>query len=81
MLTFDEDGYLTPDEPIEVDFETFIREFVINEHRADIFTEYRQMLLSFARCVLSVDKWEFCYPEGTAQRYRCCNFFEPTNIR
>ena len=44
MLTFDEDGYLTPDEPIEVDFETFIREFVINEHRADIFTEYRQML-------------------------------------
>lgn len=39
MLTFDEYGYLTPDQPIEIDLETFIREFVVNEHRENIFDE------------------------------------------
>ncbi len=44
MLTFDEYGYLIPDQLIEVDLETFIREFVVNEHRENIFNEYKRML-------------------------------------
>lgn len=51
---FDEYGYLSPDGPVEVDLETFIREFVVNEHRADIFKEYRQFLTDLSTPSLGV---------------------------
>ena len=44
MLTLDENGYITPDKPVIVDYETFVGEFVVNDHRAEIFSEYKSML-------------------------------------
>lgn len=44
MLSFDEHGYLTPEEPIEVDYETFVKTFVVNEHRSGIFEEYQSLM-------------------------------------
>jgi hypothetical protein len=44
MFLFDENGYLTPYEPILVDYETFVKSFVNNEYRALIFREYKDML-------------------------------------
>jgi hypothetical protein len=38
---YDEYGYLIPGEPIEVTLETFASEFVVNEHRSAIFSEYK----------------------------------------
>lgn len=48
MLHFDENGYLTPDEPIVIDYETFVGEFVVNDHRAMIFSEYKDMVKDLA---------------------------------
>lgn len=48
MLTFDENGHITPDEPVIVDYETFVREFVVNDHRAEIFSEYKRWLHLFS---------------------------------
>ena len=44
MLNFDENGYIVPGEPVIVDYKTFVREFVVNDYRADIFSEYKGML-------------------------------------
>ena len=44
MLAFDENGHIIPDEPVIVDYETFVRGFVVNDHRAEIFSEYKSML-------------------------------------
>ncbi len=40
MIQFNNQGYITPADVIETDFDTFEKTFVFNEHRQIIFQEY-----------------------------------------
>ena len=40
MIQFDKQGYITPAEIIEIDFDIFEKTFTFNEHRQLIFQEY-----------------------------------------
>lgn len=44
MIVFNEYGYLDSPDPLELDYETFVRTFVVNDYRSEIFNEYRVMM-------------------------------------
>ena len=44
MLAFNDYGYLTPAQPIEVSFEEFVCSFVINDYRAVLFNDFKEFL-------------------------------------
>lgn len=48
---YDEYGYLISGEPIEVSLETFAAEFVVNEHKAAIFSEYKLFVSELAEWI------------------------------
>jgi len=47
-LEFNQHGYLISASPAEVSLEAFAAEFVVNEHRARLFTEYKSFLKDIA---------------------------------
>jgi uncharacterized protein DUF6932 len=46
MVTFDLNGYVQPYGVVQMDYESFVSHFVVNEHRGKIFEEYRRLLES-----------------------------------
>ncbi len=44
MIEFDKNGYIEPYDVLIIDFDTFVRYFVINEYRVQIFEQYKNFL-------------------------------------
>jgi hypothetical protein len=62
---YDEYGYLISGEPIEVALETFALEFVVNEHRTAIFSEYKLFVSELVELIV---EWRFLFSTDRRKR-------------